>query len=76
MVQWLVGRKKESDICDLVHVRRSTSPSFMLQQAQCGAEASSTVLEAGVGGVGGEGGGGGVELRGIAEGRSNPYVRL
>lgn len=73
MVQWLVGRKKESDICDLVHVRRSTSPSFMLQQAQCGAEASSTVLEAGVGGVGGEGG---VELRGIAEGRSNPYVRL
>lgn len=75
MVQWLVGRKKESDICDLVHVRRSTSPSFMLQQALCGAEASSTVLEAGVGGVGGEEGEG-VELRGIAEGRSNPYVRL
>lgn len=62
MVQWLVGRKKESDICDLVHVRRSTSPSFMLQQAQCGAEASSAVLEAGV--------------RGIAGGGSNPYVRL
>lgn len=41
--------KKESDICDLVHMRRSTPPhppSFMLQQAQCGAEASRAVQEA------------------------------
>lgn len=36
MVQWLVGWKKESDICDLVHMRFWTSPASCFNRLSVG----------------------------------------